>query len=319
VTSRRLSSGREARFERAEDGLVLVIDGIEQSHIAPPGAIPRHASTRWMLAAALECLASGGRRALHLGGGAATLPRLLQHELPGLTQRVVELEPALAELIRAEVPLPDGVELEVGDGRAVLEAQGQPMSIVLSDVFSGGSVPAPFTSVEFYAAARAALEPGGSLLVNSADGPPLSFVRAQLATVRAVFAHVGLISTGSTLAGARFGNVVLLASDAPLPLDAIRERLRGEAPPVAVLPWSRLERFVADAAPDPVTDATAVDSAPPARSAYLGPGALPPSLLERDGDGSRPASLDASGTARPTASSRTLGSGAASSSGAALS
>lgn len=284
VTSRRLSSGREARLDAVDDGLVLVIDGIEQSHIAAPGTAPRHASARWMLAAALECLAGGGRRALHLGGGAATLPRLLQHELPHLAQRVVELEPALAELVRAEAPLPDGVELEVGDGRAVLEAQSEPVSIVLSDVFGGGSVPAPFTSIEFYAAARAALEPGGALLVNSADGPPLAFARAQLATVRAVFAHVALISTGSTLAGARFGNVVLLASDAPLPVDAIRERLRGEAPPVAVLPWSRLERFVADTAPAPITDATAVDSAPPSRSAYLGPGALPPSLLERDGD-----------------------------------
>jgi spermidine synthase len=284
VTSRRLGSGREARLEAADDGLVLVIDGVEQSHIAPPGATPRHASTRWMLAAALECLAGGGRRALHLGGGAATLPRLLQHELPHLSQRVVELEPALAELVRAEAPLPEGVDLEVGDGRAALEAQAEPVSIVLSDVFGGGSVPAPFTSVEFYTAARAALEPGGALLVNSADGPPLDFVRAQLATIRAVFAHVALISTGSTLAGARFGNVVLLASDARLPLPAIRERLRDEAPPVAVLPWARLERFVADTAPMPITDATAVDSAPPSRSAYLGPAALPPSLLERDGD-----------------------------------
>ena len=321
---RTLPGGHEARLERDAHGLALVIDGIVQSHIGDPDAPPQHASARWVLAAALAALegdqdrasdpgtrtdgtgaqagdgsartdgrasaqAGDGLTALHLGGGAVTLPRLLRHRLPRLTQRVVELEPALVELIAEAAPLPDGIDLVVGDGRAALERVAEPVTLVTTDVFGGGRVPPAFTSLEFYRAARAALQPGGMLVVNTVDGPPLRFLRQQLATVRAAFAHVGLVSTGSTLAGARFSNVVLLASDRPLPLDAIRACLRGEQPPVAVLGWRRLERFVADTAPEPVTDATAVGSPDLVRAAYLGPvadgpPALPPSLTEPIGD-----------------------------------
>lgn len=289
MTARTLANGHEARLLPDAHGLALVIDGIMQSHIGDPGAPPRHASARWVLAAALEALeAGGGSTALHLGGGAVTLPRLLQHARPGLRQRVVELEPALVELVHEAAPLPAGIELEVGDGRAALERVDPPVALVTTDVFGGGRVPAAFTSLEFYRAARAALQPAGTLIVNSVDGPPLHFVRQQLATVRAAFAHVGLISTGSTLAGARFSNVILLASDRALPLDAIRARLRDEQPRVAVLGWPRLERFVADTAPAPVTDATAVGSPALVRSAYLpaagGSVSLPPSLTEPLGD-----------------------------------
>lgn len=286
MTRRSLSNGDEARLERDEHGLALVIDGIQQSHIGPPGSAPRHASTRWVVAAALAALeASDGAAALHLGGGAVTVPRLLAGARPSLRQRVIELEPALVELVQERAPLPPGILLEVGDGRAALEQVTEPVALVTTDVFGGGRVPPAFTSVEFYRAARAALQPDGVLIANSVDGPPLHFVRQQLATVRAAFAHVALIATGSTLAGARFSNVVLLASDAPLPLGAIRARLRGEQPPVAVLGWPRLERFVADTSPDPVTDATAVGSPPLVRAASLrsdsgAPASLPPSLTE---------------------------------------
>lgn len=57
MTARTLSNGLEARLVADAHGLVLVIDGIEQSHLGPAGAPPRHASHRWMLAAAAESLA----------------------------------------------------------------------------------------------------------------------------------------------------------------------------------------------------------------------------------------------------------------------
>lgn len=303
AATRELSNGHEARLEADEHGHALVIDGIMQSHIGDPAAPPRHASARWVLAAALSALEAratgaadegggdgGGARdasdaVLHLGGGALTIPRLLQHASPSLRQRVLELEPALVDLVLEVIPPPAGIELEIGDGRAALERVTDPLALVTTDVFGGGRVPAAFTSLEFYRAASAALLPAGVLIVNSVDGPPLHFLRQQLATARAAFDHVALIATGSTLAGARFSNVVLLASRAPLPLDAIRSRLRGEQPPVAVLGWRRLERFVADTAPEPVTDATAVGSPTLVRAAYLdgpagGPVSLPPSLTE---------------------------------------
>lgn len=281
-----LSNGFEATLRPDDHGLVLVIDGIEQSHLGAPGAPPRHVSHRWMLAASLALLGEAGigvepATALHLGGGAAALPRALQHAMPHLRQRVVELEPELVELVAEGAPLPPAIEVVVGDGRALLARVAAPVALVTVDVFGAGRVPAPFTTVECFAAARAALVPGGALVVNSADGPPLHFVRGQVATLQAVFAHVAVISTGSTLAGARHSNLVLVASDAPLPVDAIRDRVRLGPPPAAVVGGQGLARFVADTAPEPVRDATAVDSPAPVRSAYLAPAALPPSLTER--------------------------------------
>lgn len=284
--ARTLSNGLEARLVADAHGLVLVIDGIEQSHLGPPGAPPRHVSHQWMLAASLASLPveAGPAEALHLGGGAAALPRALQHARPQLRQRIVELEPRLVELVAEGAPLPDGVDVVVGDGRAMLERVSSPVALVTVDVFGAGTVPAPFTTVECFAAARAALVPGGALVVNSADGPPLHFVRSQVATLQAVFAHVALVSTGSTLAGARHSNLVLIASDAPLPVDEIRARVRVGPPPAAVVHGARLARFIADTAPAPVRDATAVGSPAPVRSAYLGASSLPPSLIERIDD-----------------------------------
>lgn len=280
MTARTLSDGFVASLEPDAHGLVLVIDGIEQSHLGAPGAPPRHASHRWMLAAALEAL-SGTRApsALHLGGGALALPRAIAEARPDARQRVVELEAALVELVAEAAPPPASIQVEVGDGRAALEAVRSPVDLVAIDVFAAGRVPPPFTSVECFAAARAALLPGGALVVNSADGPPLAFLRGQLATLRSVFADVAAITTGSTLAGARHSNVVLVASDAPIPVDAIRERVRTGPPPAAALGWARLAPFVADTAPAVVTDATALGSPEPVRSAYLGGWSLPASLL----------------------------------------
>jgi spermidine synthase len=46
--------------------------------------------------------------ALHLGGGALTLPRYLAHTRPGSRQLVAEVDDALTDLVREHLPLPPG-------------------------------------------------------------------------------------------------------------------------------------------------------------------------------------------------------------------
>lgn len=278
MTGRTLSNGREASFARDAEGWTLKVGGYSQSHVGDPSQPPKLTVMRWMLAAALAVL---GHRddgtALHIGGGAVALPRLLQHAHPGMRQRVVELEPALVELVHELAPLPDGVELVVGDGRAALEEAGPPVSLVVIDVFDGGRVPAAFTTLECFAAAKAALEPHGTLMINSVDGPPAHFVRAQLATLRAVFTHVAMITRGSTIA-ARKNNIVLLASDAPLPIESLDRHVLDGPPRAFVAAGRRALRFIADTAPDPVTDATATDYAEPELTLFSDVDSLPASL-----------------------------------------
>ena len=72
------------------------------------------------------------------------------------------------------------------------------VNTVITDVFSGARTPAHLTSTEFAAEAHRALRPGGLYAANVADGPPLRFARAQVATLRSVFRHVCLLAEPGT-------------------------------------------------------------------------------------------------------------------------
>ena len=170
---------------------------------------------------------------------------------PDARQVAVELDPALAALVRDRFPLPEGVVVDVGDARSWIDGGGRDgwsrgtCDAVVIDVFAGGRIPAPFTSAECFAAARTLLGPGGVLLVNSVAGGDLGFTRRELATLRADFAHVAMIVQGSALHGLRFGNAVLIASDEPVEEVRIRAALKGDASRGALV--TDLDELVGDA------------------------------------------------------------------------
>jgi spermidine synthase len=94
--------------------------------------------------------------AIHLGAGALTLPRYVEHTRPGSRQQVIELEQPLVDLVRAELPLPRGaqVRVRIGDARDVAARlpaglQGS-ADLVVSDVFAGAQTPAHLTTVEYF-------------------------------------------------------------------------------------------------------------------------------------------------------------------------
>ncbi|MGY1811672.1 spermidine synthase [Blastococcus sp. SYSU D00820] len=250
-----------------EGAWVLLVDDTPQSHVdlADPGHLEFEYVRR--MGHVLDLAAPEGRPldVLHLGGGALTLPRYVAVTRPGSRQRVVELDERLTELVRTRLPLPRGARVRVrpADARAGLAAtHDASCDVVLSDVFAGARTPAHLTTVEYAAQARRVLRPGGVFAANVADGPPLRFARGQVATLRAVFAHVLLVAEPGTLRGRRFGNLVAVASDAPLPVAALTRRCAGDPMPSRVVEGADLDRFAGDAVP--VTDADAVPSpAPP--------------------------------------------------------
>jgi hypothetical protein len=122
------------------------------------------------------------------------------------------------------------------------------------------------TSLEFYRECVALLAPSGVMLVNVADGPPLSFAKAQAATVAAALAEVAVLAETQVLKGRRFGNLVLVGSNAMLPMHWLPRLLAGGPHPAKAVAGDELRGFVAGAAI--VTDATAVPSPPPARSIF---------------------------------------------------
>jgi SAM-dependent methyltransferase len=203
---------------------------------------------------------------VHLGGGALTLPRYVAVTRPGSRQRVAEIDEPLTDLVRAHLPLPRNARIRVraADAReAVASMHPASADVVVSDVFAGARTPAHLTTVEYAQEIHRVLRPGGVLAANVADGPPLAFARAQAATLRAVFTHVCLIAEPGTFRGRRFGNLVAVASDAPLPIAALVRRCAGDPMPSRVVEGPDLDRFVGAARPIPDAEARPSPEPPP--------------------------------------------------------
>ncbi|WP_341719755.1 fused MFS/spermidine synthase [Micromonospora sp. FIMYZ51] len=244
----------------------LSLDGAPQSHVDLTD--PTHLEFEYVrrLAAALDLVAPAGAplRVLHLGGGALTLPRYVAATRPGSTQRVVEVDGALVELVRRALPWPADFRLKVrvGDARAVLATTREDSyDVVVADVFAGARTPARLTSVEYAAEVARVLRPAGWYLANLADGPPLRYARGQVATVRAALPRACLIADAGVLRGRRYGNLVLVAGRHEPPVPALARRAAGDWFPGRVLADAELDRFVAGATV--VHDEAATDSTPP--------------------------------------------------------
>jgi spermidine synthase len=246
---------------------MLLIDGVPQSHVDldDPGYLEFEYVRRLGHVIDTAAPAVQPLHVLHLGAGALTLARYVAATRPDSKQLAVEIDAALADLVRVRLPL-RRVRVRIGDARAVLERlTARSFDVVIADVFAGGRTPAHLTSAEFAAAARRVLRGPGVFAANVADGAPLAHARAQVATARAVFPRTCLIADAAVLRGRRFGNLVLVASPGPLPLDVLTRLAAADPMPGRVLHGGELTRFAAGA--KPVTDANARPSpAPPTAS-----------------------------------------------------
>jgi spermidine synthase len=247
----------------------LYIDGTPHSHVDLDDPLYLEFEYVRRLGHLIDLAAPPGAplSVLHLGAGALTVARYVAATRPGSSQRAVDNDAALIELVRTELPLPprSGIRVRIGDAREVLDATWpRSFDLVLTDVFADGHTPASLTTAEFAEAAANALRPGGIFAVNVGDGPPLTHARAQVATVGSVFAQVCLIADAAVLRGRRFGNLILAASQSPLPTERLTRLTAADPMPGRVLDGADLNRFAAGARP--VTDAGARPSpAPPPR------------------------------------------------------
>ncbi len=293
-----LTSGLTAEIEEdrwVPGAIQLVVDGTPQSHVnlRDPSEVFFEYIRR--IAHAIDLFRAPGQpiSALHLGGGAFTLPRYVEATRPGSRQQIVELESALVDLVREAAPLPKRASIRVrhGDARAVLGKLPRGMQgaidLVIVDIFAGSRTPAHVSSVEFYEEIAPLLAPDGLVLVNTTDGAGQAFTRGQVATLASVFGIVAAVGEPQTLKGRRFGNVVLLAADPLDPerrpaarpgdriahgnrqgsptsigeLDWLPRLLAGGPHPARMLVGRELDEWLRGA--PPVTDANAVPSPEP--------------------------------------------------------
>lgn len=269
-SARRKAAERRAVHQEVRSGLaelvpdlsrtaswLLFIDGIPQSQVDldDPGYLEFEYVRRIGHVADLAFPAQAPLRALHLGGGAMTLPRYIAHTRPGSAQLVAELDAELTDLVRRHLPLRARIRVRAVDAREVLESvPAASYDLVISDVFAGARTPFHLTTAECAQAAARALRAGGVYVANVAGGPPLEQVRSAVATLRSVFRETCMIAEAGMLRARRVGNFVLAGSDRPLPSGELTRAAAADAFPARVLDGPELIRFASGA--PVVTDAT---------------------------------------------------------------
>ncbi|WP_424807256.1 spermidine synthase [Rhodococcus sp. 27YEA15] len=225
------------RDQYSDDSWIVQINGVPSSHVnlADPTVLDFE-YMRWIAHLVdSERDTSERLRVLHLGGGACSMARYFAAVYPDARQVVVEIDGALAELVRRWFDLPRAplLRIRVGEARAVLETLTESTrDLVIRDVFAGSTTPTPLTTAEFTAQVRRILAPGGIYLVNCGDTPDLRGARSEAATIAAQFEHLAIIADPAMLKGRRYGNIIIAGSDVPIgeQPSLVRDLLGGAVP-----------------------------------------------------------------------------------------
>jgi len=229
-------------------GWTVMVNGIPSSHVDLDDPLRLDFEYMRWIGDLLDVAAADGEplHTLHLGGAGCTLARYVAGTRPTSRQLVVEIDPDLVELARQAFGLRalPGLKLRAGEAREVLtELPSERYDVVIRDAFDHASVPPQLTTRQFFAEVGRVLTPGGVYVSNMGDSPGLDRARTEAATVLTRFRHVVVISEPAQLRGRRFGNVVLAASDADLPVGPLGRRLASGAVRARMLEGDEVRKF----------------------------------------------------------------------------
>lgn len=232
-------------------GRTLVLDGLRHSYVDLDD--PTHLEFEYVraMASVVDAMRAPGDplRSYFLGAGGLTLPAYVVATRPGSTSRVSEIDAGVVEADRELLgdDLVEGTDVRVEDGRLALDDLA-PASVDLAvgDAFGGVSVPWHLATEEALAGIGRALDDQGVYVANVIDNGPLDFARAYLRTTAEVFDEVALLADPALLAGEDGGNMVVVASKAPVDVDAVLERMAGRDLRWEALDGDDLEAWVGE-------------------------------------------------------------------------
>ncbi len=235
-----------------ESGRILVLDGVRHSYVDLDDPTYLDFAYVQTMASVIDTAFPQGEpvRAYHLGGGGLTLPRYLDEVRPGTRSRVSEIDGGVVRVDTEKLgqQLGDSIDVRVEDGRLALQGlDSGDFDLVVGDAFGGLSVPWHLTTLEAVGGVRRALDDKGVYVANLIDHGPLAFARAAVATTAEVFPHVVLLSDPDVLAGEDGGNLVVVASAAPVDVVALAERVDERGTGWQQLTGVDLDEWVGDA------------------------------------------------------------------------
>jgi spermidine synthase len=233
-----------------DSGRTLVLDGLRHSYVdlRDPAHLEFPYTKR--IADVLAEQPDGPLDVLHLGGGGFSVPRHLAAVRPGSRSTVLEVDPQIPRIGRKSLGLVTGEDLrvEVGDARTLTsEQESAAYDVVVGDAFGSLAVPWHLTTTEMVEQVRRVLRPGGVYVLNVIDLPPLSFARAEAATLLAAFDDVALMAPPEAVAGEAGGNFVLVASDRSIPVQPLSRRAAAHDEPSSVVGRDGVLQFAGDA------------------------------------------------------------------------
>ena len=229
-----------------EGGATLVLDGLRHSYVDTSDPTYLEFGYIRAIAAGIDSRHAPGEplRVHSLGAGGLTLPRYLAEVRPGTVGSVSEVDPGVIRIDREELALPDDIALDVRleDARlGLLELPAGETDVVIGDAFGGVSVPWHLTTRETVTAIDRLMTDDGIYLANIIDYGPLSFARAQLATLRDAYPHVALAWQNGG------GNLVAAASRTPIDVVAWEDGMRARGLTWTVLSGAELDEWIGDA------------------------------------------------------------------------
>jgi hypothetical protein len=222
-------------------GRVLLLDGHEASHVDLDD--PRHLAWSYVrrIGDVIDAFRPPGTAidAVHLGGGACTLARYVLATRPRSTNEVHEIDPGVLDLARTHLGLRTSPRLRVRIGAAqdlLARRDDRSADLVIGDAFEGQDVPAAFGTPAFAATLERVLRPAGVHVLNVVDHRGAPLARDHAATLQTAFAHVALVAPRAVLRNRAGGNVIVVASNAPLPRRELAARAAGSVDREEVVP-----------------------------------------------------------------------------------
>lgn len=168
-----------------------------------------------VVAAVLDAVPGQVIRAVHVGGGARTLPRYIAATRPGSVQTVIEPAAAVNAVSEQLPPIDHLTVLETAGRSGLALLPPGAADVVIVDAFHRCRVPASLTTVEATAEYARVLDDDGVLVLNLVDTCELHYLHRVLDTIQSQFTVLAAFGDGLLESDRAFGNVVVVAGRNP--------------------------------------------------------------------------------------------------------
>lgn len=172
-------------------------------------------------------------RTLSIGGGGYTFPRYMELTYPKAHIEVVEIDPAVTDVVYRHLGLPATTRIKTSnmDGRWFVMNCKEKYDVIFTDAFNDLSIPYHLTTREFVEQLKGILDSRGILMSNIIDNfQKGAFLPSYMRTLQDVFGakNVYLLSVSPDFNNIGISTFIVIASKEKLDMGAFDTWLKGQ-------------------------------------------------------------------------------------------